>query len=345
MDSGERWRLGHRPGLDGLRGVAIGLVLVCHLTQKWWPAAIGAVGVTLFFTLSGFLITSLLLEQGDRGRLSLAAFYGRRARRLFPALAMLVAVTGSLTIVTGIGSVAAVGWVLVYGANWFSAASGATGLLGHTWSLAIEEQFYLVWPLVLIAMRRWRHGPLIAACAGVVVSVTLRFVLWDSGAGVMRVSFGSDTRADSLLVGCAVAILLHSGVRLRVSGRVAVLAAAALVPLVALSATPWVGVLVIETVVPWVAGVVLLHALSSPAWATGPVLRWLGQRSYGIYLWNWPILLSVSTIAGASPLVLVAATLAGLGVAELSWRYVERPFLSDRTGPAVAPQTAAAVAA
>lgn len=339
MNSGEPWRLGHRPALDGVRGIAILLVVACHLAKWWWPNALGSIGVTVFFTLSGFLITALLLEEAARGPVSLAGFYRRRARRLFPALVVMVAFAGSLMVTTGIAPLSAIWWALSYVGNWDSAREGITALLGHTWSLAIEEQFYIVWPVALLAARRWRHGPLVVVGAGIAASVVLRALLWNGGAGVARVYFGSDTRADGLLVGCALAILLHSGVQLRVPAKVAVGVAAAGLAALAVSGSDWVVAVATPTAVPWITVLLLLHALTSPRWLCGPVLGWFGRRSYGIYLWNWPIVCGAALWTGmTSKTAVVLATLVGLGVAELSWRIIEEPFLR-RNQAAISPSS------
>lgn len=331
MHSGERWRLGHRPGLDGLRGVAILLVLACHTIERQWPNALGSAGVTVFFTLSGFLITALLLEEVDRaGVVSWAGFYRRRAVRLIPALAVMLAALGSLIVTAGLLRPSALVWVALYVANWSGVAGVDMSALSHMWSLAIEEQFYLVWPVVLIASRRLRHGPLTVAGFGIVVAVVLRFTLWDGGAGAVRVGRGSDTRMDALLIGCALAVLVTSGVRLRVPG--SVVAAASAVALVAVVSAPesWSTNVLAPTVVPWVTALALVYALAEPGWLTGPVLRWFGRRSYGIYLWHYPMIY-LTAVAPGNQAAIVAALLVSLAVAELSWRYVERPLMAQVT--------------
>jgi peptidoglycan/LPS O-acetylase OafA/YrhL len=331
------WTLGHRPALDGLRGVAILLVLCAHFDN---PAAnplsgAGVTGVTLFFTLSGFLITALLLEERTRsGRVSLTGFYRRRAARLLPALfAMLVVV-----------ALVQASWeplgidrtefesVLFYWSNWYQIAHPGIGALSHTWSLAVEEQFYVVWPLVmLLAARRGRRGITYAAVAGLVASVVA--ILTPGGAPVNR---GSLEQAAALLAGCLLAVWMTGRPEGRPRPLVAALGLGVLVPLAVLHDT--IPAATYQLAVP-VAAVGILWSLAQgdTRWLTGPVLRWFGRRSYGIYLWHYPVLY----IVGVNPdlpwwvrsEILLSVSLA---VAEVSWRLIEHP--AQRFGRTPAPR-------
>jgi peptidoglycan/LPS O-acetylase OafA/YrhL len=201
MATEARWRLGRRPELDGLRGIAILLVVARHADTPGCASG-GAIGVTMFFTLSGFLITSLLLEESaSTGRVDLAAFYRRRALRLFPALFACIAVTIVLAVLLGtwIASEQMVAAALLYFGNWALIARAEAGVLGHTWSLSVEEQFYVTWPLVLVLFGRSRRAVIWLAGTGALVSVGLRFKLY-SGDTLWRVAYGTDTKADALLV-------------------------------------------------------------------------------------------------------------------------------------------------
>lgn len=223
--------LTHHPGLDGLRGIAVLAVLLYHGGVSWLPG--GFLGVEVFFVLSGFLITSLLVtEWGGSAKIALGAFWARRARRLLPALFCLVAAIGIYYCAAG--SAAAIPGLkgdgisaLTYYSNWhqiaagadYFAASGPVSPLEHTWSLAIEEQFYLVWPVLLggvlwLAARRATGAsaqvrPLAAvlavAIAGTVASSVDMALLFDGGRGLNRVYYGTDTRAASLLIGASLA--------------------------------------------------------------------------------------------------------------------------------------------
>lgn len=143
------WTLGHRASLDGIRGVAILLVVISHGTEPWTAVLgpLGSLGVGLFFVLSGFLITSLLLEEKEgRGQIGLVRFYQRRAVRLLPALAVMLTIAYAFDAVTTRELVA----VIAYISNWYQAATATPGFLSFTWSLAVEEQFYIVWPLLFL---------------------------------------------------------------------------------------------------------------------------------------------------------------------------------------------------
>jgi peptidoglycan/LPS O-acetylase OafA/YrhL len=224
----------HYPALDGLRGIAVLAVLLYHGGVAWAPG--GFLGVEVFFVLSGFLITSLLVAEWQRSStIALGAFWGRRARRLLPALFCLVAVIGIYYAIAG-ASQAMPGLkgdgisTLAYFNNWhqiaagasYFAATGPVSPLEHTWSLAIEEQFYLVWPLVVLGMlwlasrRRGaatdRRRPLTVllaiSLAGALASATDMALLFAGGRNLDRVYYGTDTRAGSLLIGASLAIVL-----------------------------------------------------------------------------------------------------------------------------------------
>lgn len=150
----ERWQLGYRPGLDALRGVAVLAVMLGHVNVTGFDSG-GWVGVNVFFVLSGFLVTALLLkEHGQSGSIDLIAFYRRRFLRLMPAFVLVVVVVSAVRIFVGDDHIRAnAAASLLYYSNWYRIVSGDDmGPLAHTWSLAIEEQFYLVWPLVLLLL-------------------------------------------------------------------------------------------------------------------------------------------------------------------------------------------------
>jgi peptidoglycan/LPS O-acetylase OafA/YrhL len=325
----EPWRLGHRPGLDGVRGVAVLLVVVCHLVDARWHNPLGGIGVTVFFTLSGFLITALLLEEANRsGRVSLARFYARRARRLLPALVLMVAVVATFHAATGMVPLGRVVPVIFYVGNWSAAAGTYLGLLSHTWSLSVEEQFYMLWPIALILARRWRHGLVTVTVVGIAASMVLRFTLWNDGAGYARVYAGSDTHADALLIGCLLAIALVHGARPRVHPAAA--AALGVTAIVVVSLLPFREAVSLwaPTLIPLATVALILSALEG-RWMSGSVLRYFGSRSYGIYLWHFPLVVGAWLAIDSFAFALLA-TLVSLGVAELSWRYVEQPVLRYR---------------
>lgn len=329
MSSGERWRLGHRPGLDGLRGVAILLVLLSHGSVPGLAAA-GNTGVTVFFVLSGFLIATLLLEEADRsGRINVTAFYRRRVRRLLPALFAMVAVVALLSLlVPGYTDRGMVLGSLLYFGNWVRAGGDpGAGALGHTWSLSIEEQFYLVAPFVVIALRR-RPRLLLGLCAtGAVGSMLLRYAM--SGGTGYRAYFGTDTRLDGLLIGVGLAVLMRR--QLRYSPTLAMAGAGALVG----CALVPIGHRTVELVaMPFVAStaaaLVLLYAVGSGRWLTSPPLTWVGRRSYGIYLWHYPVVVLVARFQPSWPVRLCVVLGVTWVLAVLSWRFIERPFLERK---------------
>jgi peptidoglycan/LPS O-acetylase OafA/YrhL len=332
------------PALDGLRAVAVAAVVLFH----FWPDAFGGgfVGVDVFFVLSGFLITGMILAEVERtDGLDLRAFWGRRIRRLVPAVVVLVAVTAVAVWVTRTGSarglldsVGALTWTTNWlelgfrSAPWFEADTNT--VLDHLWSLAIEEQFYLVWPPVLWWL--WRRGLTRRSIVGaiVVLSTVSAALMWWAGPsqGYLR----TDARAFELLGGAALAA---SGFR---PGRrtSAVLVTAGLVTLAvyvplgdpqAAGLYPWGFLGLTAAFVALVAGAIDPPRLVTAA-LTQPVVRHLGQVSYGIYLWHIPVLRIMSEgrmgISGPGLHLARFAVLAAL--VEGSHRFVERPILQGR---------------
>src|ERR687886_1892219 len=213
-----RARVPYLPGLDGLRAIAVAAVLLYHADLAWIPG--GFLGVEVFFVISGYLITALLLaEWRKRERLDLRSFWLRRARRLLPALLLLLLATLTTFVLFLPGEVAKVRGdalsALGYVTNWYFILRqqsyfeviGRPSPLLHLWSLAIEEQFYLVWPpLLLLLLRRWeKRGALVVALAGSLASAVLMALLFRPGADPSRVYYGTDTRAAGLLFGAALA--------------------------------------------------------------------------------------------------------------------------------------------
>ncbi|RJS45080.1 acyltransferase family protein [Nocardioides cavernaquae] len=328
MSSGV-WTLGRRPALDGLRAFAVALVLSAHVGI---PGArpLGGVGVTVFFALSGFLITTLLLEErAQHGSISFRGFYVRRIRRLTPALVACV-VLGIALEVAFEGTVRweQVAAALTYTTNLYVPSVGAWpgGPYDHTWSLAVEEQFYLLWPLALLALARLsRREILLFLPLCILGSAIFRVLTYQPGTvGHSYVSLIS--RADELLIGAALAVAMHGRPpRLRSTTLVAPL----LVAIVA--AGFWCPGLLMPTVVALLtAGVVQVAATSTPRVLSIRVMTWLGQRSYGIYLYNTPVVWAVEhfglpwQVAGT---VIVAGSIA---LAAASYRWVEQPFLARR---------------
>ena len=319
--TGERWVLGYRPGLDALRGIAVLLVLADHM--RFPPAAEwGAVGVTLFFVLSGFLITSLLLhEWRTTGHLDLVAFYRRRALRLLPALLVVCAAVTAVYVTTGHASrvLPEVGGALSYMANWLRIAGVDMGVMSHTWSLAVEEQFYVAWPLVLLLIGRWRLAIPVMLAALVLVATT-RAALTVTDVGELRLRTGTDLNADALIGGCALAFFA-AGRHVAAPPLVGYAGLAALA--VALGAGYANLVESAGMVASMVAGVLLVWYLSTAELAGLPwtPVAAIGKISYGVYLWHAPVL---AVMPNASAVTAFSAIVA---IAAASYRFVEVPFL------------------
>jgi peptidoglycan/LPS O-acetylase OafA/YrhL len=349
------------PGLDGLRAVAVLGVLVYHL--GFARAQGGLLGVGVFFTLSGYLITDILLGQVEAGGIRLKSFWLARARRLLPALFLVLAVVVAWVTVIGphqpSGFRSAAASAALYFNNWWQVIQEASyfarfddpGPINHLWSLSVEEQFYIVWPLLLIVATkllggtgaRFTRPSLVTLSLGLAAaSGVLMYVLYTPGVDPTRIYYGTDTRAMELLVGAALAAVWPSQ-RLRPGISVArrrALDAAGAIGLVVIALMFWRttefstflyrgGFLVLA-----VATALAVAAMAHPASRLGPLLgwgpmRWIGERSYGIYLWHFPII--ILTTPGGVPLgndlpraaAQVAATFVAAG---LSWRYVENPI-------------------
>lgn len=317
------------------------MVLVLHLPGHENILPGGFLGVEIFFVISGFLITSLVVEEFEKtGKIDLRGFYMRRVLRLAPALVAVLLFTGLIALLAG--SLAVVGLntlrlssAIAYFSNWVRAFEGEPGpvwFLAHFWSLSIEEQFYLIWPLSLVfLLRKPRTTVFVAVLGFVVFLIAYKAGMYLSGASAKRLYYGSDTRADAILVGCLLSLALHWGFFPSIIKRHSLL----------LSRIAWLVLVVFAVMFHWNDGAILylggftLVSLSAvliiarviflpDRVLTNPVLVWIGKRSYGLYLWHWPIYLLASALA---IYVVPVALLGTFCFAAVSYRYIEEPFL------------------
>lgn len=357
---------GRRVGpLDGLRAVAVIGVLAYHAGIGWFGG--GLLGVDVFFVVSGFLITTLLVGERFRtGRISLVAFWRRRAKRLLPALLLML---GGLALYSRWSMTVAPGQLrgdflssLFYVANWhyiladqgYFARFGAPSPLLHTWSLSVEEQFYLIWPLAVgLCLRRWTPRLLGVVCAvGAAASALEMAVLYDAGASISRLYYGTDTRAQALMVGSLLAVVLSGAGTTRAEGPVGArtgvrarlvagpgLAGAAFIAfaLHRVSGTAAFlyqgGFLLVAVAVAAVVYDVVRRPSGMLARLLGVApLRYIGRISYGLYLYHWPLFLALdSAHTGLSGPGLLGLRLAvTLTVAVASFHLVEEPVRTGR---------------
>lgn len=361
---GERYM----PGLDGLRAIAVLGVIFYHLGFDW--AEGGLLGVGVFFTLSGYLITDILLAQVNRGGIKLKSFWLARARRLLPALFLMLTVVMAWVTVVGphqpadfrTAALSAVGyfnnwWLIFHDVSYF-ARFAPPSPLNHLWSLSVEEQFYIFWPFLLMVgihfvpevksttgvRLRLAGVTLIAAlCSGILMAA-----LYKPSLDPSRVYYGTDTRALELLVGAALAMVwpsrrLRPGIAAQARRTID---AMGVVGLLAIGLMFWSS----SEFSPFLyrggfallglASVLAVAALAHPASRLGPIvgcrpMRWIGQRSYGIYLWTLPIIVLTTpegALGRADLLRAVLQVAAIMGIAELSWRYVEDPIRHGALG-------------
>ncbi|MBC8161285.1 MAG: serine hydrolase [Roseiflexaceae bacterium] len=348
-----RVQLDYLPGLDGLRALAVLSVLVYH---AGYPLAGGFLGVESFFVISGFLITALLLaEWQQHGGIDLRSFWLRRARRLLPALfAVLIATLLACAIrfptelrALGVEMLAALlyvmNWQLVLGGQSYFDPLGRPSLLQHLWSLAVEEQFYLVWPVLFaFGMRIFRAGGfLFATILAAGASTLLMIGLYGADGDLSRIYYGTDTRAAGLLIGAALALVWtparraqggqHLGLLVDIAGL------AALVELLAVYAVLYDQHPLLYQggfqLVALLTAAVIIAATASGTRALPWLLelrpmRWIGTRSYGLYLWHWPlfVLLPAGNTAPAHgwlfDLLRFGLTFV---LAAASYRFIEQP--------------------
>jgi peptidoglycan/LPS O-acetylase OafA/YrhL len=327
-----------------------------------WPRRVsgGFLGVDVFFVISGFLITTLLVREGtETGRVDLLAFWRRRARRLLPALIVVVPV--SVLVAAEVNDDLLVGidrqtlGALTFSSNWLEIGAGANyfdattpKLFGTFWSLGVEEQFYLLWPVVLVGLvvgARTAQNCIRVAAGLAVVSAGLMAICYRPGANPTRVYYGTDTHLSGLMIGAAVAFAFAGDVgvvaqrrwsrlRLWVGWLAMVLLVAMMVTVDGGSAFPYRGGIVLASLLTAVM-VASLPGRSSAFTSLNRwrPLAWVGERSYGIYLWHWPVILLVAELlppvapgSDAPVSTAVPALAVTVGLAEASYRWIEMPI-------------------
>ena len=354
----------HIPGLDGLRALAVLAVIFYHLFPLALPG--GYIGVDIFFVISGFLITTLLIaEQTHTGSISLNTFWLRRARRLLPALFVTILVISSAVFfirgdaMVGIGqqilgaSTFSSNWVeIIVGTDYFSTTSAH--LFMNFWSLAVEEQFYLLWPLAVLLLmgviKKPRIGMVVTGLTAL-ASAGLMAYLFYSGVSASRVYYGTDTHLFGLMIGAFLAFWSRSVTANQALRRLTqpfwnirrrpiaaeLIGAGSLVVLLVLIAT-----LSDQSPAAYNGGLLLASAATATLLVvvvgkkgllqklfTIKLLEWIGIRSYGLYLWHWPLIVLLrQLLPGSSPVWLlpVSAIALTFGIAELSYRYLEMPI-------------------
>ncbi|RAM11649.1 acetyltransferase, partial [Listeria ivanovii] len=344
------------PSIDGLRALAVIAVIAYHLNFSW--AKGGFIGVDIFFVLSGYLITNILLTQWEKTQtLQLKQFWLRRFRRLIPAVYIMIVVVVIYSVLfhpeilknlrgDAIASFFYVSnwWFIFHNVSYFD-SFGLPSPLKNLWSLAIEEQFYLIWPAFLLVFLRWVKNPklLLKIVIGLgLLSAIWMTILYDPGTDPSRVYYGTDTRAFDLLAGCALAFVWpfnrlspvvpkKSKAVLNIAGTLSILLFLVFTAFVS-EYQPFLyrgGLLFVAII-----GVTMIATISHPASYLSKIfsfkpLRWIGTRSYGIYLWHYPIItLTTPVFEVGQPniwraILQVAATFI---IAELSFRFIETPI-------------------
>lgn len=345
-------------GLDGIRAIAVIMVLAYHLKLALFKS--GFLGVTVFFVLSGYLITGILIsEVEEEGTIDLKNFWLRRIRRLVPAvMSMAVVIIFVSTVVNRViftkgckDFLASVlgfnNWWQIFNKVSYFEAAGVPSPFTHCWSLAIETQFYLIYPLILLGIYklaksrgegRAKRGLLFAGVTLLLalISVILMIVLFDPQQDASRVYYGTDTRAFSLLFGALLAILWdYRMVPRRLSASVnmvlgSVSFAVLLVMTIAINGSSnfwyrggqFVGTILTVLVIYTVSG----RKTWLSRFLSNPVLKWIGDRSYSIYLWHYPIILLISKGIKASWWITLIEIVLSVVLAELSYRFIETPI-------------------
>lgn len=346
----------YMPGIDGLRALSVLAVIAYHLNIKW--AEGGLIGVGIFFVISGYLITDQIINQWERnGRMDLADFWIRRARRLLPATIVMLSVVALWLLIVDptrlnslkggfLSSLFYVNnwWLIFHNVSYFE-NFGPPSPIGHLWSLSIEEQFYILWPLLLVAGLKFvRHrGKLVVwilACAG--VSALAMAMLYVPGTDPSRVYYGTDTRMFALLIGCALAVtwpsqklkdkvIAPSRIKMDMIGGVGLLMLIALIyRMNEFDALLYNGGFLFISILTAIVIAVLAHPASRLGRIMGcKPLRWIGVRSYSLYIWHYPVIILTSPEGNpdnSSVIYIIFQLAVSFLLAALSYKMVEEPL-------------------
>ena len=350
----------HIPAIDGLRAVAVAAVILYHLGFSWIPG--GFLGVDLFFVISGYVITRLLLDSIERsGGLDLKGFYKARARRLLPPMVFMIVLTGFYISIWAQDSVkrfmtdvpfalsGTINWWLVANEQDYFEAIGRPPLLQHTWSLAVESQFYLVWPVILLlVLKRFKKKVIpFAALLIALASASLLFYVslqLDASSDVSHIYFGTDTHSVGLFLGSALAVSwipqnFKDKVSVRAQNFVDFIVVFGLVGILAIfllidESSPTAYKIAFPLAA--IFGVAIITSIVHPASRFAPILQnrvllWIGERSYAIYLWHW-VIFQISRprvdIYGEDWALIAVRILIVLALADISLKLVELPIRS-----------------
>ncbi|MHB1518722.1 MAG: acyltransferase family protein [Acidimicrobiales bacterium] len=350
----------YNPGLDGIRALAILGVIAYHLGFGW--AGGGLLGVGVFFVLSGYLITDLLVaEYRRRTTIQLGQFWLRRARRLLPALFVMLFVVAVWATLFNRGQLPDLRSdmlpAIFYMSNWwfifhhvsYFAAFGPPSPLGHLWSLAVEEQFYVFWPIVMLGALRWVKSQrvivigILLLAAGSAIEMA---VLYSPVTDPTRVYDGTDTRAFALLIGAALALVLPRSRSFFTIGRgarrcleaVSILSITGIVALYAFTSQydPFVyrgGMVLLSVFTALLIAICVHPGTRVGAWLGVEPLRWIGERSYAIYLWQYPVIINTTPQGASASYPRAALQVASIiGISALSWHFIEQPVRHGALG-------------
>lgn len=350
------FRLGYRPSFDGIRGLFMIVVMICHAQLTFIPG--GKLSMSVFFVLSGFLITAILMQEWKKtGTISFKQFYLRRALRILPALFALLLVCclyalaqSKIEAMTTLKSVAA---TLFYVANWYIALNiGISGPLTHTWSLSVEEQFYTVLPIflsIILLLKLKRSWVICFLLLAIFIAFIHTLTLWNGEDSIRRIYFGTDTRIDQFLIGCLIGILASWNILPKTEKAVLISKIAAIISVIVIiyleltlhEADPFMS-LGATTVTGIATGLIIINLITSPVKLLNKFLEMrflvsIGQISYSLYLWHFPIFRQIIALNLDPILTVIIEVSLTFIVAILSYYLIELPFLKLKKHLWIAP--------